>query len=247
MAEHLVATTRAYERSLLAPAHAAWLWERLRIGVPDALSCILMPDHLHLVAPVGRRRRLQRILAAFSGLHGVRFDVLEPQPAASVQIAGRMMRYGFFNPVRARLTEDPFDWRWSTLRDLVGASDPIWTPGSRIAAFLRLPETRALHTLTTIGGVTVPAPRPTAVQCASLDQIREAVRSATRSADPFRRSQGGRRLFVQASFAVGAPRPAHVAQALGCTVRSVRRYRTPRAPALPAVLLCLGDPRLRGS
>lgn len=245
VAEHVVATTRGGARTLLEPQRAAWLWSRLRAGLPQALSCVLMPDHVHLVVRPGRRPRLRRILSAYTALYGTRFDVLEPQAAMSTCIAGRMMRYGFFNPVRAGLVDDPFAWGWSTLRDLVGAAHPVWTRASSIAAFLGLPEARALHGLTTLGGITVPTPQPTTVQCVSFDHVRGAVRAATRSIDPFHRARGGARLFVQACYTVGAPRPAEVASALGCTVRSVRRYRAPRAPALPAVILCLGDARLR--
>lgn len=243
--EHLVATTRGGERALVRPQYAGWLWERLRAGLPDACSLVLMPDHVHLVAPPGRRPRLRRILAAFTVRFGVRFDVLEPQPATSVAILGRMMRYGFFNPIRAGLTDDPFAWPWSTLRDLVGAAAPIWTPLSRIASTLRQSTAATMRGLTAIGGVPGRLPHLRPVQAASILEVRGAVRSALWIVgDEITAAE--RRLTVQACFEIGSPRVAELAVELGCSVRSIHRDKTAdRTSALTAVLLCLGDPRLR--
>ncbi len=137
VADHLIAHTRGGARSLLEHTNASWLWTRLRAGFPDALSCELMPDHIHLVAPPGRRTRFVRVLAMFTARFGVRFDVLV-EIANTADIAARMIRYGFHNPVRDALVSDPYAWRWSTLRDLVGATHPIWTPLQRVADALRL-------------------------------------------------------------------------------------------------------------
>ena len=86
-----------------------------------------MPDHLHLVVGAGQTGRLRRVLNGFTCRFGVRMDVLEPDRANSAAIAGRKMRYGFFNPVRAGLVDDPWRWTFSTLRDLGGAAYPLWT------------------------------------------------------------------------------------------------------------------------
>ena len=77
-----------------------------------------MPEHLHLVTPPGMRDPLRRVLTAYTTRFGTRFDLADPEPGNSPAIVARQMRYGFFNPVRAGLTDDPWRWRWSTLRDL---------------------------------------------------------------------------------------------------------------------------------
>ena len=245
VAEHWVGTTRGRDRSLLVPERAAWLWERLRVGFPAALSCVLMPDHLHLVVPAGRRSALRRILAAFTVRFGARFDILPPEVANSVSIAGRMVRYGYFNPVRAKLIDDPFSWPWSSLRDLIGASEPVWTPQARLREFLRLSAADTLRTLTTIGGVTYPTPTRRLVHAASIDEVRRAVRSALRLVECNGDATVERQLTVQACFEIGNPRVRDLAAALGCSVRSIHRDRNRRHAALDTTLLCLGDPRLR--
>jgi hypothetical protein len=244
IAEHLVATTREGDRSLTWPERAGWLWARLRAGLPEALSCVVMPDHVHLVVLPGRRLRLQHILGGFTARFGVRFDVMTPQSAHSVAIAGRMIRYGFFNPPRARLTDDPFAWPWSTLRDLVGASEPIWTPLSSVASTLRLSAEATLRGLTTIRGAMSSRPRPTPILSTSVEAVLQAARSVLRETQPAGISTTLRRLVVQASFEIGSPRVGRLATALRCSVRSIHRDRGARHPAVDAVLLALGDARL---
>lgn len=56
----------------------------------------------------------------------------------------------------------------------------------------------------------------------------------------------GKRLVVQAGYAVGLPNARRLAADLGCSERTVHRVRVPRHPGLDAVLTCLGDPRLLG-
>jgi hypothetical protein len=245
VAEHLVATTRGRDRTLVEPERAAWLWARVQATMGAVLSFVLMPDHLHLVTAPGLRDRLVRVLAGFTALTGVRFDVLVPEPAHSRSTAGRMMRYGFYNPVRDRLVDDPWSWPWSTLRDLGGAAYPIWTSRDHVAAALgRRPEV-ALRSLTTVANQRAAAPTPRAGLIASFDGVKAAVASALRirPADVAAHVLG-RRLVVQACEAVAAVPALRVCEALGCSVRTVSRLRTPRHAALDPVLLCLGDARL---
>lgn len=246
IAEHLVASTRGRDRSLIWPERAGWLWGRLRDGFPDALSCLVMPDHLHLVTPPGGRPRLRRILASFTVRFGVRFDVLDPEPANSPAIAGRAIRYGLFNPVRGGLTDDPWEWPWSTLRDLVGAAVPVWTPLSRVASTLGLSPSAALRGLTRLADHRPRLPKPVRVAAMSIDAVCGAVRSALRltRGDELTKPLP-RKLIVQACFEVGSPSPGALAARLGCSVRSIHRDRTPRQVELDAVLLCLSDDRLR--
>jgi hypothetical protein len=205
-----------------------------------------MPDHIHLVAPPGMRARVIRVLAAFAARFGVRFDVLPAQPAASEAIAMRMLRYVFFNPVREGLVDDPWMWRWSTLRDLGGAVHEPWTPADRLARRLRKSPKTLLSAVTTTADHRPSPPGPPDVDVASVDAIRRAVAAALRidSSDVIT-SRPGRRLTVQACYALGSPRTHTLAQRLHLADRTIRGLRTPQHPALPTVLLCLSDPRLR--
>lgn len=245
IAEHWVATTRGGDRSLLVPERAGWLWIRLRARFPEALSCVLMPDHVHLVLPPGQRDGLRRVLAAFAVRFHVRFDILAAQPAHTPAIAGRMIRYGYLNPVRAGLCADPFEWCWSTLRDAVAACAPIWTPVRRIARALQLDERSALRGLTRLAHRRWPTPRPTGIAVASIEQLGAAAGAALRlTAASELREPRARRLIVQLAFEIERPRIATLVEALGCSTRTIHRDRTPPHPALGPALRCLADPRL---
>jgi hypothetical protein len=243
VAEHLIAHTRGGARSLLEQVQASWIWTRLRAGFPDALSCVLMPDHIHLVAPPGGRTRFVRVLAMFSARFGVRFDSIA-ETANTAEIAARMIRYGFHNPVRDALVADPYAWQWSTLRDLVGAAHPIWTPLQRVAAALQLRAERVLRLVTHAADLRPQRPELTTVIAVSMDALRDATSAALRIDAPSQHRLG-RRLIVQAACTIGRPTTARLATELSCCDRTIERARVRPDPALSAVLLCLADARLR--
>ncbi|HWB79027.1 MAG TPA: hypothetical protein VG755_28900 [Nannocystaceae bacterium] len=243
IAEHLIAHTRDGARSLLEHAQASWLWTRLRDGFPDAFSCELMCNHVHLVAPPGGRARFVRVLAMFTARCGIRFDVMV-EIANNVEITARMIRYGFHNPLQDRLVADPYAWRWSTLRDLVGAAYPIWTPMQRVAHALGLRPERLLRLVTHNADLRPRRPELTDAVAASVEGLCTATSAALRIDAPCQHALG-RRLVVQAAYAVGAPKWTELTAALGCSQRMIERTRGRRHPALHAVLLCLGDARLR--
>jgi hypothetical protein len=248
IAEHWVATTRGCDRTLTWVKRGTWLWTRLRAALPEALSCVLMPDHVHLVLPPGGGERLRRVLLGFTVRFGVRFDLQPAEPANTVAIAGRMIRYGFFNAPRKGFVEDPWAWPWSTLRDLGGAVVEPWTPLERVADRLALPAATALRRLTTTADLEPPLPAACTIAAADVNATRQAVAAALRLADAAALSKRvPRRLAVQALYAIGAPNPSTLAVALGCSTRSIHRDRHPPEPGLPAVLRCLADPRLRTS
>jgi hypothetical protein len=121
----------------------------------------------------------------------VRLDLAEPEPANSVAILFRQVRYGFFNPQRDGLVDDPWRWRWSTLRDLGGACLPAWMELPRVAQTLELPPPRALRRLTTIGDFRAPALESkslaAALGCGTVERARgQRVEGldADRDADP---------------------------------------------------------------
>lgn len=246
IAEHWVATTRGRER-LLSAQRAGWLWERLRHHFPRALSLVLMPDHLHLVVEgTGALERLRRVLAACAAQHGVRFDIGPEDLANTREIAGRMIRYRVFNPVRAGLVDDPWAWPWSTLRDVGGAAFPVWTTPGAIGAVIGLRAPAVIGMLTSNADFRAASPRRIPIMAASFESLRSAVGSALRIPDREVLSLPlGRRLVVQASETFASPGTQRLVHALVCSERTIRRDRSPRHPALDAVLLCLGDDRLR--
>ena len=247
--EHLVASTLGRVRSLLRPEHARWLWERLRANLPDALACLLMPDHLHVFVPPGLRAVLVHVLAAFTTRFRVRFEVLDPQPANSAEIAHRMIRYLLLNPVRDRLVDDPWRWRWSTLHDLAGAAHPIWTPAQRVADTLEIPLDRLLRALTRTADARFAEPPPLTTIVASLAGIRAGVCAALRIEDAALPEHAlARMLVVQAARAITKIDADVLAADLATSRRTIFRDRaSPRHAALDAVLRCLADARLHGT
>ena len=247
IAEHLVVTTRGRVRRLLEPELASWWWRHLAAAVPDTHALTGMHDHLHMLTPPGRLKKVRNVLNGFTARFGIRLEVEIGSVATTPRILGRQIRYAFYNPVRAGLVDDPWSWTWSTLRDLGDACYPIWTPLEELAATLRLGRHEALRAVRWLGEHAPPAPRAGPVAVASLDEIRTAVASTLRR--PLGRvfeSRDGRRLAVQAVHALEHPLPTlAIAQLLGLDPRSVRRLRAPLHPGLDAVLRVLRDPRLR--
>ena len=243
VAEHLIAHTRDGARSLLEHAQASWLWTRLRAGFPDAFSFELMPNHLHLVTSPGDRARFVRVLAVFTAKFGVRFDVMV-EIANNADITMRMIRYGFHNPLQDSLVTDPYAWRWSTLRDLVGAAYPIWTHAPRVAKALGVKEAGLLRRVTQNADLRPRRPELVPTAAVSMHALQDATAAALRI-DSVTEHVLGRQLLVQAAYAVGMPIAAQLAAALDRSGRTIRRDRARRHPALFAVLLCLADARLR--
>ena len=233
---------------MVEPAVAVWVWRRLAAALPDAFSCVLMPDHLHLMAPPGRVETARRVLGACGPRFGLRFDTNVTAWATTPDILARQIRYGFFNPVRAGLVDDPWAWPWSSLRDLGGACVPVWTPLERVTAVTRRTSAAALRALTHLAPLRPTHPRRQKLETASGEAIRGAVAAALRVPlpDAFA-SPSSRRLAVQlASRLQRKFSTPDLAEVVGVSTRSVQRLRSPRHPALPAGWLCLGDERLWG-
>lgn len=246
VAEHIVVSTRFRVRSLTTQAQGWWLFEHLGRALRQIWSLVLMPDHLHLVVAPGQLDTLRAVLAGFTQVFGVRMDIEESVPAHTPAIAGRQMRYGFGNPVRAGLVQDPWEWPWSTLRDLGGAAYPVLTSLGEAAGRLGLPEERALQTLTGFADLRVAPPEEGLPVVACRAGIEAAVAAALRF-DPracFDHALG-RRLAIQALLSLGMPSGRWLAELLGCSTAAVRRLRNPPHPAVTAVLRCLADSRLR--
>jgi hypothetical protein len=171
--------------------------------------------------------------------------MLDPEPANSLAILQRMMRYGFYNGVRAGVVDDPWSWRWSTLRDLGGAAYTIWTPLSTIAKAFGQAPIQVLRVLTTLGDHRPPLPSRRRPQVATVRAIRSATASALRiTLDSTLATVQSRRLVVQACDAIAPMSARRLGAALELCERTIYRLRDTRAPGLQAVLACLADARL---
>jgi hypothetical protein len=245
LAEHVVVRVHAGPAWRPRPADVAWIWARFQRAFPDALACLCMPDHVHVVARAGQRPRLTPVLGALVKRFGRRFEAGDPQVANTPAIAARMVRYAFLNPVRGGLVDDPWEWRWSTLRDLGGATYPTWTDRAALARLLHLHPSALLRQLTETADHRPPPLASRSPDLASTMGVREAVAAALRlPTECVLGSDLGRRLTVQACIAIGDPKVRVLAAKLGVCERTIRRNRSPRHPALDCVLQCLADPRL---
>ncbi len=245
VAEHVVASVVGVGvGARLDRAGVEWLWRRLREAFPDAWSCVLMPTHVHLLVASGLAARLGYVLRGYTRRYGTRLHVAPPQPTNTAAIAQRTLRYQWLNPVRARLVDDPWQWRWSTLRDVGGVAWPVWTPLSRVAALAQLaPERLLARCLPEVAALL----EPSRAMVVSDEGLRGAVQSVLREVGGDAcRSSVGRQLYVQASYRIGHPHPRRLADALGCGLRTIHRMRRPPHVALETVVRTLADPRTHG-
>jgi putative transposase len=98
-------------------------------------ACCLMPNHYHLVlepASLPLSRMMQQLNSSYSQWfnrrHGRVGHVLQGRFRSLVlddeSYLRRVVRYIVLNPVRARLVEDPAQWRWSSYRATAGLEAP---------------------------------------------------------------------------------------------------------------------------
>ncbi len=261
---HQVARLRPRTLNLLEPALAERVWLQLRHAFPDALQVTLMPTHVHLqtFAENGDELRVRTARVVGRSVRGLGKHTWEPLPPPELlrdrtQIR-RNLRYIPLNPCRKGLAADPLAWRWSTYRDLFGASTEPWTSADRIAGVLGEPEGGFLErwhhyvssdrcvseTGTPSPGLWVPA-RFRYPVVGPLD-VRDAVAAATRG-DPRDIERKGlpRALFLSAAREVGIVDAVTLGAMCKMSDRSVRSHRGRFPPGLDAVLTCLAEPRFR--
>jgi hypothetical protein len=261
---HLTARMSPAAPDLTRQECGAWLWARLRAAFPEAVAVTLMPDHPHVVLasaePDADRQRLARVL----GQLGRRFDVggqasrVPPaEPIRDGSVLARQIRYVALNPCREGLAKCPLAWRWSTHRDVVGASVDPWVGESRLARVLgRSPRGFAAqhHAYVSgdphvdIAGTSFPTPAaPTTMPTVGLRTIAEASTAALREhVGAIRTSRDARALFIALAHDHGWGFTARLAEVCGCSARTIQRWaRSVDTPALHAARLCLGDARLR--
>jgi hypothetical protein len=113
-----------------------WIWNELQNRFPDARAVILMPNHLHLVVDAANETAPRILLSDILRITSIRFK-LGPgawQPVPDGRIVAdrkhlqRLIRYIYLNPCRAKLTDDPLKWEFSTLREALALRLTPW-PG----------------------------------------------------------------------------------------------------------------------
>jgi hypothetical protein len=241
----------------------AWLWTWLRHAFPEALAVTLMPDHPHLVVPStnpeAERLRLARLLGQFGRRFGVggRASVAPmPEPIRPGGPLARQIRYVALNPCRARIVACPLAWRWSTHRDIVGATLDPWVTAERLAAALgmRTPSFVARHHAYVSGdpharvdGTPLPEEGVSRnMPSMPLQTIAEAVTAATRTPIAAIRRGRERALFVALAFDQGWKNVGQLAEICDCCERTIRNHAAAvDARALRITRMCLTDARLR--
>ncbi len=138
---HLTARCSVLRVALCAEPLAPVVWGALRRAFPTALGCVLMPNHLHLIAvePSGEIA-VTKLRAVMSGVRrsvagkGLVWE-RAPAPVAVPDAFHllRQLRYVALNPARAGLIDDPLAWMWSTHRDVGGAVVDPWVRAETIA------------------------------------------------------------------------------------------------------------------
>lgn len=130
---HFVARTASGARPFLHRQACAELWSRVSRNF-DVIAFALMPNHVHLLAPVEHTTALRsfgRVLSAFrqrmraTGIPELSFEWERLPSPEKVQHdrkhIARTIRYIHLNPGRDALCGDPLEWEWSTHRDWLGA------------------------------------------------------------------------------------------------------------------------------
>ncbi len=108
----------------------------------DLLAFCLMPNHFHLVVRVERAAELSAMMQWWLTSHVRRYHRCHATtghvwqgryksfPIQADEHLLTVLRYVLLNPCRARLVEDPWAWRWSSLWfDPVLAAWPVEPPG----------------------------------------------------------------------------------------------------------------------
>lgn len=244
---HLVARTAGGARPFHARTACADLWNRITRSF-DVVACVLMPDHVHLLAHIDADTALRafaRVLSAFrlrtqTTRPDLAFDWERlPQPEKvqnDTRHIARTLRYIHLNPTRDALCSDPLEWEWSTHRDWVGA---IARPGVDRVRWARAMGRRLpscidwLHDYVT-SDPSVPIARPLVDRTpwlrphekdASLEAIASAVPRVLRSgcSAPHEFGAVERRLFLLSAARWTRYRATELARYVGCHRSSALR------------------------
>jgi hypothetical protein len=260
---HLVARMRRPYRFFAQFDHAAWMWQRLDVGFPDAVARTLMLNHLHNLGlvddPVQARNYLARVCGHLQRRVGIPdlFEPLPPPEIVPVERAARVARYVDLNAVRAGLVDHPLAWPWSTVRDLVGAvPKPAVDRSLHARALGHRRATRPDDWLSYLGTdnrvvdrrpLQPPVSASNRLPACSVEALREAVCSALRvRASAFRKRGPARDLLVALARDQGLHDTGLLAELCSTTRRAFQQPEPRTVPLqwLAACRVCLGDDRL---
>lgn len=245
---HLVARTRSHIRPFDHRFACADLWSAIARSF-DLVACVLMPDHVHVLAqidPETALRTFARVLSAFRqrmqarphGMAAFDWESL-PQPEKvqrDKRHIARTVRYIHLNPTRDSLCDDPLEWEWSTHRDWLGAVVRPSVDRARWARAMgkRLPSCADWLHEYVASDPSVSRARPMAdptpwlrarEKDASLDVIAAVVLRALRSRCSATHAFGAaeRRLFLLSASRWTRYRAAELARYVGCHPTAARK------------------------
>ena len=243
---------------------ASWTWTLLKEKFPEALSAVLMPNHIHLILPCENEKKviskITGILSPISRQSQIQRLWQPIPPPSSIpdrHHLKRQIRYVALNPCRARLCKDPLEWYWSTYRDVMGASISPWVQSSQIAQVFQESQKDfrvRFHSYVSgdpsvaIEGTPAPQPaKPKVLPEESIIAILEAAAAALRLPHAeVRRKTSLRPLFVHLARHQGWKQTQVLSKICNVTPRAIQLLLKQDPPReLAAGALCLGDPRLR--
>lgn len=242
-----------------------YAWASLMRLFPEAISAVLMPNHVHLIVADHRThaQNLDRLYGWLGSVsrrkrtHQLWQSVPDPREINDRGYLLRTIRYVALNPCRKRLCRDPAEWYWSTYRETLGASVGRQNVATQLARALaersqgfskRLYQYISADATVQSVGAGYPTPVPPSHWCAySGVDIRAAAAAALRVAPEEIRKRGAfRPLCIHLAMRQGWTRPGQLAELCGISRESVRRHMNRPPPAgLEAAALCLGDRRFR--
>lgn len=223
------------------------LWDAVVRHVPALRAAVLMPDHLHVLAPEAAHRGLGRAMRAFARERNRRRGTDGPAWSHEPYVSRvsnrehlrRTVRYIYLNPVRAGLVDDPLAWPFSTLRDSLGLAVAPVRPAVARPDWLLDYVSRDADA--GIDGSPWPAP-PAAPP--GPEAVLAAVSSLGRYPVAWIRRRGpARSLFLAACRAHAAGGADAIARLAGVAASTVYRKPARTDAEVGRVLRVCGDPR----
>lgn len=223
------------------------LWTRLA-EIPAISALVLMPNHIHLLAPDVREPAFTRLMSGYARWRnhrrGERGPVWQPHPpfheVPDESHTRRTRRYIHLNPCRAGLAQDPLAWPFSTHRDVTGLTVK--------AVVRRSGDAAAFHAYVSadptvcVEGTWLP--QGSAGPHTSVSAVEAAVSAMTRLTISGLRARGpGRTLLIQALRVHTTASATTIAEHLGMDPASVYRTHTGPRDDLRRVERVIGDPR----
>jgi REP element-mobilizing transposase RayT len=133
---HFVARTRFHHPIFKKTSLSRFMWNELRTQFPKAHAAVIMPNHIHLLAPSEDPQKSLKQINDLLKRASIKFKLginTWEAPPSPILIPDskhllRQIRYVHLNPCRARLTQDLLEWEFSTHREALGLRLKLW-PG----------------------------------------------------------------------------------------------------------------------